>query len=650
MSGFFNFLLLGKGARRQLHGWESLFVRVIAVGIMMFHVLMLSTGELGWEPFAFNAAHVCSFLILVFLLFSLSTKPEKRISMLSWGLTALSFALLFYLIINVDALGARADMDAPLEPKHIILGIIIAVLVLEATRRVVGMSMVLLTLFFIFYAYYGRWPGIFAHSGISWQSTVNMVALGTSSAGWGIWGHLIWISANKILPIILFGMLMQSTGASKIFLALANALVGRSTGGPAKVAVLGSAAVATITGGAPANVAVTGSFTIPAMIRLGYPRHFAGAVESVASTGGAITPPIVGATVFVMADLLDMSYASLLIPLAIPAFLYYLCIFLQVHWESKKLGLRGLPKKEVPPLISVLKNYELYVFIVPVVFFVWAVVKGWTVRWAALGGIAIILAVYFAVTLIRRRPIRQMLKMILSGVERGAEVTAMVVFAIAVAGIIITSFGESGFAGKFAHLISILAGDYLFIALLFGAILSLLLGMGTAITVAYLTVVLLVIPITIRVGVEPLPAHMFSLYYASMAYITPPVALACYVASSISGANFYRIGWTAMRLAFAAYLAPFLFVYKPALVTLGQPYEIMMAIISTAVALFIFSSVFTGWMFRRLHKWERAIFAIIGIGVLHNDYKIYASFGILFALALIWQYMSVKYHSKAAHS
>ncbi|MDP2646628.1 MAG: TRAP transporter fused permease subunit, partial [Desulfobacterales bacterium] len=608
VTGLLRAIFAGSGRRRVLASWQRQLAACWAVAITIYHVAMILQGYWGLDPTAFLWSHLGSFLVLVFLHYGAGLDKSGRMNAEGWSMIGLSGAVMTYMFYHQGRLLNRAQLGLDPTGLDLIVGVVLFLLTCEATRRVVGMPLVWVTGSFIAYNVFGPvFPGLWRHEGITMSRLVSSLSMGV--LGEGLWALPTELSSTVIITLVLFGGIISGLGAGKLFLDLANALLGKRRGGPAKVAVFASAAFGTISGGAPSNVAVTGTMTIPAMKQAGFPPHYAGAVEAVASTGGAITPPVMGATIFIMAELVGIPYSKLLLPAAIPALLYYWAFFLQVDLESAKRGILGLPQESLPkPWKVFLERGE---FILPVLVLVYFILWGLTVYMAAIYATAATMLVGLA----RPGGRAAYLRKLWSGTVEAMQTMLMVVFPIALAGVILTSIGSSGFGSKFAHLISLATGQSLFLALVLGALMSLLLGMLTSITVSYILVVFLVIPVAVQIGVLPMVAHFFSLYFASMGYITPPVAIACFVASAISGANGMRIGLTSMRLAIAAFILPFVFVYHPGLLLIGTPGEIFWSILTVTAGFSVLPVALTGWLKSRLGLWPRLVLAAASLAL-----------------------------------
>jgi len=570
---------------------------------------MLSRNLWGLEPYFHFWIFIFSLTAFTFSYYSPTKRPVKGLGVEGMILMTVSLFTLAFLLINSSAIIRKVAVSLPLSTVDTIVGSVMFLLIAEAARRVVGMVMGTVVGMFLFYAWVGQiWPWGFSHRGLSFQELVGTFFICPS--GDGLWAIPLSIVATTLVVLFLFGGLLQALGGGNLFIRIALALLGKYRGGAAKVCVLSSALLGMVTGGGASGVAIVGVFTIPTMMKSGYKPHYAGAIEAVASTGAAITPPIMGAVAFIMADLLGIPYYKILLPAAIPAALYYLTCFIQVDCHAGKQGLVGLPKEQIPSIREVLK--EEGEFIIPLLTLVLFLLFGYTMRFTAL--MAILGTLVAGILKRKRRP--SFIRQILEGLNKGMRTTVQVAFICALAGIIMTGVGVTGFGSKFTHFVGIMSGDNLFITLFAAAVMCIGLGTGLPITVSYIITVLLVIPVAVKAGVTPLSAHMFAIYYAVLADISPPLALACFVASSIAQVDSFKIGWTAMRLAVAAYILPFLFVYKPALLLLGPISSTIWAIVTAAIGLYCLGMALEGWAFNfRPARWERCLLFVGGIGL-----------------------------------
>lgn len=587
----------GKQGGRGLLGW---IVTLTAVAMCGFH---LYTAQFGLRPAVIQRGiHLLFGVLLVFLLYpGLKKGPAKKmVRVLDMLLMAGGALGLIYIVSQYRNIAMRGG--AP-NTADLIFGCIVILATLEATRRVLGPALSIIGAVSLAYALFGNYiPGEWGHRGVFLDELVEYQFLTTE----GLFSVPLGASANFIFLFILFGAFLVSSGTGDFFIKFANSLAGHLRGGPAKVAVLSSAAFGTISGSAVANVVSTGSFTIPLMKRIGYRPVFAGAVESVASTGGQIMPPVMGAGAFIMADMLGISYLRVCMAAAIPAVLYFFALLYMVHMEALRQGLRGLPRAELPRLGRVLK--EGGYLLLPAPFLVILLVLGYSPMKAGFWSIVAVLLVSSLKKASRMSPGK-----ILQTLERGARGSLEVLTACATAGIVIGVVTQTGLGLKFSSLVIQAAGGQLLLALIFVMVTSLILGMGLTTSAAYILTVILGGPVLTKLGVDPLAAHMFVFYYACLSTITPPVALAAFAGAGIAGSPPFRTGFEAMRLALVAYVVPFIFVFHPALIWKGELTTIFQAGFTAMIGCAALGSGMMGYLGGRLHLLMRGALILGGV-------------------------------------
>jgi TRAP transporter 4TM/12TM fusion protein len=567
------------------------------VGCSLFH---LSLGYFGiLESLRMRAAHLFFLLPLTFLLYPASKKSSSsRFSPLDLVWFGLSMLCCLYIsVFEYERLVSRVIYIDPLTRMDLGVSLLLILCTFEATRRCVGLPLVIVAGAALLYAFYGeRLPGAMGHTGFSLEWIIEHLALTTE----GIFGIPVGASASFVFLFVLFGSFLQVSGAGQFFIDLAYAAAGRARGGPAKMAVLASALMGTVSGTAVGNVVTTGAYTIPLMKRVGYPPYFAGAVESAASTGGQIMPPIMGAAAFIMAEFLGMPYLKVAAAAAIPAVLYFLSVGFVVDFEAQKRGLRGLPASELPPVLRILKR-EGHLSL-PLVVIVAMLVQGYTPYMAGFASIISVVAVSFL-----RAHTRLTLHSALEALSLGAQGAIVIAVTCAVAGIVIGSASLTGVAVKFAALILSLAAGKLYLALPLIMFASLFLGMGLPTTAAYIMVAALAVPALVEMGVVPLAAHLFAFYFACISAITPPVAIAAYAGAGLAGAPAMKTGWMSVRLAAAGFIVPYMFVYGPQLLLLGDWSRILLASGTALIGCYALGAAITGWLRRATAIWERVV-------------------------------------------
>jgi len=582
-------------SRRELKGTLRWVVSGVAVLMSLFHLYTAGFGVLG--DINQRAVHLLFTFVLIFLAYACSPKRRHRLAIVDVGLALLGAASAGYLLVNYEYVVSRELYITPIQPWEWVFAIATVLLVLEAARRTNGWPLVLVAVTFLVYAFAGPYlPGLLSHRGVPLTKLVDQLYLTVE----GIFGIAIAVSSTFVFLFILFGAFLEKSGTGEFFIDLSKAMVGHMRGGPAKMAVMASCMFGTISGSAVANVVTTGTFTIPLMKRLGYSKDFSGAVEAVASTGGQFMPPVMGAAAFVLAEFTDVPYLKVCIHAAIPALLYYLAVGMMVHLEACKTGIQGLPRKELPRLGIVLAfGWHLFLPLFGIVFFL---MQGYTPLLA--GFYAVLLTVVVSSI---RKSTRMSPRKVYAALEAGALGALPVAAACAAAGIVIGVVNLTGLGLRFSSLILSVSGGNLLAALFLTMIASLILGMGLPTTPAYVIQAALAAPALVNLGVPIIAAHLFCLYFAVISAITPPVALAAYAGASISGGNAMTTGFIATRLGLAAYIVPYMFILGPQLLLIGDPLNILLAVITAVLGVIGLSVAGEGWLLGRAVMWERAV-------------------------------------------
>ena len=494
-----------------------------------------------------------------------------------------------------------------LTPEKVALGAVALLLVAEACRRMSGWWLVAFTAVFIFYARFAfLFPGVLYARGISWSKMAVHLYIDPNS----LLGTPLSIVATTVIAFILFGQVLYATGGGQFFTDLSMIAMGRFRGGAAKIAVLGSALFGMISGSPVANVMVEGSITIPMMIRTGYRRHVAGAIESVAANGGQMMPPVMGAAAFVMAEFLHLPYAQVAVAAFIPALLYYLALFVQVDLEAGRMGISRIAPENIPSLAEVLRKG--WVFIIPLGLIIYALFV-LNLNAAAAGfyatGVALVVTFFRRETRIDRRKF--------AAIVEGTGLTMLELAVIcAVAGIVEGIINLTGLAFIFTLFVEQFGGNNIFMILLLTAIIELVLGLPLPTTAVYVLVALTLAPAIVKLGIPPLAAHLFVFYYAMLSLITPPIATTAFAGAAIAGANMMQTGWECMRLAFIAYVIPFIFVFDPLLILQGPPALVALAVVSAIAGTVAVGIAIVGFFVRPVSWWKRFLLAAGGIGLL----------------------------------
>jgi TRAP transporter 4TM/12TM fusion protein len=585
---------------RKLSGYQYRIVYWVAVAFSCFQVY---TAMFGAYPAQIQrSVHLSFAFVLVFLLYPFRTRTAvNRLRVRDYLFAAFAACIGMYLTVNymrlMETAGdyTRADM---------VVGICGTLLTLEAARRVVGTPIVVIASSFLAYAYFGAYlPGFLSHRGYSIERIVSHMYFTTE----GILGIPLGVSSTFIFLFILFGAFLEKTGIGKLFIDIADAIAGWAAGGPAKVAVITSALEGTISGSSVANTVGSGSFTIPMMKKLGYRPEFAGAVEAAASTGGQIMPPVMGAAAFLMAEFIGIPYIEIAKAAAIPACLYFLGIFIEVHFEAKRCGLKGKTWEQIPRFVTVLK--ERGHLFVPLIAIIYILMEGFTPSYAALIGLGL-----SVVAGMLRKATRMSIPAIFNALEAGARAALGVAIACATAGIIVGVVTLTGLGLKMANGLVDLAGGNLLPTMFFTMITSLILGMGVPTTANYVITATMAAPALVLLGVEKLAAHLFVFYFGIIADITPPVALAAYAGAGIARANPFWTGITASKLAIGAFIVPYIFVLNPAMVLIGTtPYLLSVNLVTASGGMFGIGAAMIGFCVAPMNWFERIWFAIAGL-------------------------------------
>ncbi len=483
-------------------------------------------------------------------------------------------------------------------------GILCIFLTLETSRRAFGWSMVWVCLVFVVHALLSNhFPAPFNTAPASFERLIRTLFLGDE----GIYGAAVSVMAQFVVLFVLFGTLLSMTGGGAFFTRIAFALFGHRTGGPAKAAVVSSGLLGTLSGSAISNVITCGTFTIPLMKRLGYKPAFAGGVEAAAGNGGPIMPPVMGAVAFMMAEFLNVSYAAVCVAAAIPAVLYYLVIFVTVHYEAKKLGLNAVDKKLLPRAWDIMKRQGY--LLLPLVLIIVTLSLGYSILFVSI----IVIAATFVISLLQKKH-RMTPYRLVDSLEQTVQSIVGLCATAGAAGIIIGSVFATGLTFAVAQFTVDMAAGQIWIVLVLVAFLSFIMGLGMPPTAIYITLVATVIPILVKAGISPMAAHLFAFYYGNAANITPPVALSAYVAAPLAGASPNETGWQATRLGAGTFLLPFLFIYAPGLVFEGPLYMTVYVSLMAAMGLSAFALAMTGYFFGPMPVWQRvALFASAGL-------------------------------------
>jgi len=579
---------------RRLRGVaeNTIGVLVTALGLTAVLDLPMSIGGISIFPHQYLGAFWGLMSCLTFLTFPVSKKVGGPRGY-DLALAALSLILGVFVAVWYPEIMMTIGL---LTPMRTVLGVLAIFVVLESTRRVAGLPLVVICGVFILYGHFGAlFPGTLATSGLAWDRLINLLFLGADF----LFGTPLRIAVLVVFAFILFGQVLFATGAGDVFLDMAQGIMGRHRGGPAKAAVVASGLFGSISGSAVANVVSTGVITIPLMKRTGYRPEFAAAVEAVASTGGAIMPPVMGAAAFVMTEFLGTSYSAVVLAALVPALAYYSALLLMIDLRAVNSGLKGMPREEIPRIAPVLRHGWIY--LIPIIVLVASIFfYNIDVSKAALYACASNLVLGLLRPKGREAVRLHRLVQLCAGVARAmVQITAV----CAAAGLVVGLVAYTGLGVALAQALVDVAGHSLLLLALGTAAASAILGMGMPATACYILVAVLMAPTLVTAGVQPLLAHLFVFYFGNLSFLTPPVALAVYAAAAIAEAPFIPSCWQAIRLALAGYIVPFIFLYKPGMALMGSPAEIAWSLFDTAVAVVLLAVSLEGRWFRRLPWW-----------------------------------------------
>jgi len=636
---------------RTLRGASAAIVATIAAGLSFFQLYTAGTGPL--EALRQRSLHLTLVMVLAFLFYPARRRADRNgPTWLDWALAGATVLCVGYLFYNFHAFVMRNGVVLPWE---LAIGAAGIVLLFEAARRMVGKELLILAVVFLAYAYLGRYiPGALGHRGYSLSRIIEHMWFGTE----GVFGIALAVSATYIFLFVLFGAVLGATGLSALINDGAMALAGRSAGGPAKVAVIATGFMGMLTGSAVANAASTGSFTIPVMKRAGYRPEFAAAVEGAGGTGGAIMPPVMGAAAFYMAESLGIPYGQIIVAAAIPAILYYLSLWMMVHFEARKQGLRGLTREELPSLRATLRArghlllpvvlmvYLLVAHYTPLFAGYWAIMATFAIAWVreeiealfarrgrlrdrAYGPLPVIVfagamaspwfdaasaaflsfAAAFVLALFRAQHSPTLLALRAS-LQEGARRAIGVALATAVVGFIVGTASLTSLGLSLGGVIEKLSGGSVLIALFLTMVTSIIVGTGIPTTPMYIIVSIIAAPVLIRMDVPRLAAHLFVFYYGALADVTPPTALSSYTAAGIAGADPQRTTWIAWKLALVGFIIPYYFTMNPVLLLNVVPVSaanLVLAIVTSLVGTVAMAMALQGWGLRRAGPVERLV-------------------------------------------
>jgi TRAP transporter 4TM/12TM fusion protein len=602
---------------------------VLSMALSLFHFYSTYYGQA--EVHTHRSTHLAFMLVLAFLFF-----PYRRRHFsdpLGWpflvdaGFIGIALGAQLYTLVSLNRF---VDPGYSVTTPDVVVGTLLIVTVLEAARRTVGWGLTLTAVFFLLQTWQAdKFVWILYGPPSTWTSMVESF-FGKEE---GLYGIPVGIMSSVLILFIIFAAFMSMTGIGDFFVRLATALAGRLTGGPAKVSVFSSAMLGTISGSGVANVMMDGVFTIPMMKRIGYGATFAGAVEAVASIGGQIMPPIMAAAAFIMADFVGVPFRQVALAATIPAILYFFCVFVTVHMEAKRLGLRKVPREEMPSLRKTLRA-DGYLLL-PLVALIGYLYYGFSEEMSALMAVGTTFLVSFVRKSSALGPVR-----LLKAFESGARAGVTVAMAVAAAGLIIGCLFLSGIGMKFSYMLMTLSGGQLWLALIYTTFAALILGLSLPTTAVYLTLAIIVAPGLVQMGVPKMAAHMFIFYMGVTSDLTPPTCLSPFAAAAIAGSPPMATAWQAMRLGAVLFIVPFMFVYSPELLMIGPWPPILLAFARAGLGVFCLASGLQGWLRCRATPLERAL--LLTAGILLVVPSLMADLGGLLLLSLVWVMQSMR--------
>ncbi|WP_298724664.1 TRAP transporter permease [uncultured Ferrovibrio sp.] len=584
--------------------WPALLAGNLAALLSLFHLYTSFRGTLPTLQQVY--VHLSFALVLIFLTRPVFG-PESKFRSLRWvvdaPLVVASAAVGIYVVLNFMEISQRGAGDP--SQAVIVLGIIATLIVLEGTRRILGWALPALAVIFIIYAFVGPYlPDLLAHRGFDIERLAATFYVSAS----GMAGTPLQVSATYVAIFVIFAAFLEVSGAGKFFIDWSYAALAWFRGGPAKVAILASSLMGTVSGSAVANTVATGTFTIPVMKRSGLHSNFAGAVEAAASSGGQIVPPVMGAAAFIMVEILGRPYSEVMVAAALPALLYYVALFFMVDFEVARQGIKGLPRNELPSAWKIFcTGWHLATPLIILILLL--VVAQYTPFKAAFYAVLAVVAVSWISSSTRMGPAK-----LWDALKRGGNGMLEVAAACACAGITIGVLMLTGLALRLSGILIDFSGGNLFVLLVLTMAISIVLGMGLPTSAVYIVLAALVVPAMTTLGVDPLAAHMFVFYFGVMANVTPPVAIAAYAGAAIAKGDATKTGFIAFRLALSGFLLPFIWVYNPSLLLQGDTVEVITTMVGAVVGVIALSAAVQGYLFRAHATWYQRI--LLGVGAI----------------------------------
>lgn len=623
---------------RSVSGWQHKILIAISFAAGFFHLFTLIIYPL--DPWILRGIHLSLASVVIFCFYKPYKNANDRIPIYDFVLTILAVIPTVYIAVNLDDLLSRYGVSPT--TWDVVWGLIVIITLLEVTRRTVGMVLPIIAVIFILYGYFGSYmPGGLWHKGYDIPRIVSIMFSGD-----GIYSTPLGVSATYVIMFIIFGSFLSVSGGTQFFIDLAYALTGRKRGGPAKVSLVSSALMGTVSGSAVGNVVTTGAFTIPLMKRVGYSPRFAASVEAVSSTGGQIMPPVMGAGAFIMADITGIPYFEIALAAIIPAFIYFFTVFWVIDFESGRLGL--IPKKDEDiPKVKTVLNQGFHLLIPLFILIFSLLVLGYSPIKA--GMYAIISTVVLS-WFNKSKEMRLGLKKIFLALAEGFKNTVSIAATCATAGIVIGVFSLTGLGAKLSDMVMVLAYDNVLLALFFTMIVCIILGMGLPTVAAYAIAAATVASSLVNMGIDPLQAHLFILYFASISTITPPVALSAFAGAAIAGAHPIKVGLSTVKIGLAAFVLPYMFIFGSELLMEGEFTHIIWAFITATVGSFVLAASVQGWFGQKLSVIPRLLGLCVALLFIHVGlYSDVIGFLLLIIAAIFHYFKKANIESKETH-
>ncbi|HWK24142.1 MAG TPA: TRAP transporter fused permease subunit [Ureibacillus sp.] len=628
--------LFSTGKIRYPNGVVKKLLLGLILIISCFQFYLVLFGIL--DPFMHNAIFITLMLSIAFIVYS-ANPNSKKIPWIDYGISLFLCISTIFFTLNSERFLTRWPLADLLTPLEIIMGITLILIVIEITRRTLGFGMLIIVLLLISYSFFGHLiPGTFGHQEISLMQFIDQMVYTVN----GIFGTIASVAATYVFFFVFFGNVFNASGGGDFFYAISKAITGRVAGGPAKVAVISSGLYGSISGSPTADVATTGSFTIPAMKKVGYSPIYAGAIEATAATGGSILPPVMGSAAFLMAEITGIPYMSIAIAALVPALLYYIAIFFQVHFQAKKQNMEGYGENEEIPTIKIVMK-QMGQYIIPILVLVVFLERGSSPVLAAVyATVTTIIVSYFKKE--TRMSVKRIFDTLIDTVIRISPLVAV----CAAAGIVTGAVQITGLAGKFSTLIHTLSGGQILLTLFVTMIVCIIFGMGMPTPAAYVLTAVLAAPILIETGVPLLQAHLFILYYACLSAITPPVAVAGYAAAAIADANPIKISLLACRLGIVAFIIPYMFVLNPSIILIGSVGTIIISVTTAIIGVIGLAAGFEGWFIKDMNNIEKVVMIIASLLLIYPNLLLSLIGAILLVVVLLPKILSVYKNKRGA--